>query len=1517
MPLSTLFTKSPPLGRSLPLLVLALWALLAAAGCAGPAQSDNDAEEHVGEAASALTVLTSLAITPASATIPADVTQTFKVTATMSNGTTRSFTTGQWSTSAPAVASVSSGVAVSLQSGASVLQVRDPVTGMTASATLTVGTARAVSVGVSPIAKNIPQGTTVKITATAVFDDSTKYTLSAPVVSWTSSKPATATIDAAGVVTGVAGGVTTITATHRSGVTRSTTLTVGTVTLSSIQMSPATATIPRTTTQAFTAMGTYSDGSAVDLTPMATWTTSNTKVATIAGAIATGIGDGTATITASFNAKKATANLVVGPNSLKAIALTPPLPSTPMGRALTLVATGTYLDLTTRNISDTVTWSTSNSRIFTISNADGEHGKITPVAVGSATAKALDPATGKSASVKVTVTAVALQSIIVSPPLQSVPLGVIAAYGAEGIYSDGSRRTITADVTWTASRPETTVSNADGTDGQASTTFQGQSTITATDPATGVAATATLSGRAAVVRSLEITPAAGEFSINTTRQYQATGLYSDGHHGDVTSLVTWSSNDPAVVDIGNGAPSKGLARMVSEGMTAVRATLATGGPPVAATATVTVLPLTVDRIEIGGAPTIAYGQSRIVPVALHLSDGTVVAGNDSVTFQSSSPSVLAVSNVDGERGLVTALRVGSSDLTVTHFTGASATLQVTVTNAVLDSINIENPPHRLARGLTQGVEVAGRYSDRTTRSLNGEAGLTWESDHPEIAWVEGAGSPGLIRAVSLGTALIRVRTASGLVSPPVEIVVTETSVVRIQIQGPATIGTNEPASYRADATMSDGSHADITSLVTWQTSNDLTAVVSNAVGHAGEVTPINPGPANVIALDPETRVSELTSIVVNGTKPMVATSGVSTCALLRSGRVKCWGYAPGIGDDTWRGSGAQDMGANLPFVELGAGARAVQIAAGDGFMCAVLSDGRVKCWGQNPFVVPGGGRGLAPGQMGDALPAIDLGAGVVATSISAGVEHACALLSDATVKCWGYNSHGDLGLGDARERSQSGDLGDNLPRVDLGAGRTVKQISAGRAGTCALLDDDRIKCWGYASDGALGNGDSLNDRGDEPNEMGDALPAVLLGGDGRAKRVAVGLASACAILLDGGVKCWGQNYHGSLGLGDGSPRTTAASLGDNLPRVDLGDGTRAVGLGVSGHACALLASGQIKCWGENSYGQLGLGDTTRRGDQPNEMGNQLPFVDVGLPNDGHFHSVRNIAVAPGISCAVLDDDAVKCWGYDDPTQGRLGQAGGAPRGDQPGTMGAGLPPIDLTPCPFHVQNDPQNCRLPGLVCASGTCTNGACLACAAPPAQLVSWWRAEANASDSVGGANGTVTGGVTYAPGKVGQAFVFDGTGRVSRPAANLPLGNADRTLEAWVRLDAPNPGGESFFAGYGPWGNFSKTFAIGVLPSGNVFFSQWGGSVIGPALVQGAFTHIAVTSDNSLVKLYVDGVKVGEQVLPLETESSDFVIGSIPNDPYRRLFGAVDEASVYNRALSEGEIAGIVAARGAGKCQ
>ncbi|MEI6729282.1 MAG: CUB domain-containing protein, partial [bacterium] len=355
-------------------------------------------------------------------------------------------------------------------------------------------------------------------------------------------------------------------------------------------------------------------------------------------------------------------------------------------------------------------------------------------------------------------------------------------------------------------------------------------------------------------------------------------------------------------------------------------------------------------------------------------------------------------------------------------------------------------------------------------------------------------------------------------------------------------------------------------------------------------------------------------------------SGYShTCALLSTGNVRCWGYNTEgeLGYGNINNIGDDELPNSVGDVNVGG--TVTQIAAGASHTCALLSTGNVRCWGYNGSGQLGYGNINTIGD--DELPNSvgDVNVGGSVTQIVAGGSHTCALLSSGNVRCWGDNGYGQLGYGNI---NNIGD--DELPNSvgDVNIGGTATQISAGDSHTCALLSTGNLRCWGYNGNGELGYG-NINNIGDDelPNSVGD----VNVGGT--VIQISTGSGHNCVLLSTGNVRCWGYNGSGQLGYGN------INTIGDDeLPNsvgdVNVGGSVTQIVAGGS-HTCALLSSGNVRCWGDSTFGQLGYGNTNNIGDD--ELPNSAGDVNVG-------GTVTQIS-ASGHTCALLSTGNVRCWGY--------------------------------------------------------------------------------------------------------------------------------------------------------------------------------------------------------------------------------------------------------------------------------
>ena len=275
-------------------------------------------------------------------------------------------------------------------------------------------------------------------------------------------------------------------------------------------------------------------------------------------------------------------------------------------------------------------------------------------------------------------------------------------------------------------------------------------------------------------------------------------------------------------------------------------------------------------------------------------------------------------------------------------------------------------------------------------------------------------------------------------------------------------------------------------------------------------------------------------------------------------------------------------------------------------------------------------------EMGDNLAAVDLGTGRTAVAIASGYWHTCAILDNGDMKCWGDNDYGQLGIESTTDiGDQAGEMGDNLSYTSLGTGLTPVYIDAGNAHTCAIFDNGSVKCWGFNEKGNLGLGTTSN-QGDDLNEMGDNLSFVELGTGRTAVDLTAMTQAVCAVLDNGSVKCWGHNNHGQLGIGNTATIGDGPNeMGDNLAPADLGTGVKALAVesGFS-HVCAIIDNGSLKCWGSNgdasNGGWLGLGDILQRGKVPTTMGDNLPFVNLGTGASMPFSQFTSCTSSPNL-----------------------------------------------------------------------------------------------------------------------------------------------------------------------------------------------------------------------------------------------------------------------------------------------
>src|SRR3989442_214607 len=278
------------------------------------------------------------------------------------------------------------------------------------------------------------------------------------------------------------------------------------------------------------------------------------------------------------------------------------------------------------------------------------------------------------------------------------------------------------------------------------------------------------------------------------------------------------------------------------------------------------------------------------------------------------------------------------------------------------------------------------------------------------------------------------------------------------------------------------------------------------------------------------------------------------------------------------------------------------VSAGAFFSCVRLSDGTAQCTGRNQFGQLGNGDGTFTSS---SVPVAVSGL-TAATRVATGGEHACALLGDSTVRCWGAGDSGQRGDGTFNNSS-------TVP-VAVGGLTGAVTVVTGGYHTCALLGEGTMWCWGRNADGQLGDG-TAGTQCAQTTGLCSSTP-VRAGGITNPAAITARRYHTCALLGDGTVQCWGRNLEGQLGDGTTTSSTTPVRVGGITSAVAIAAGQGGV------HTCALLADGSVKCWGAvgagNGVGQLGNGSTT---------GSATPVTMTGTGGTGVTWASSNTTVA--------------------------------------------------------------------------------------------------------------------------------------------------------------------------------------------------------------------------------------------------------------------------------------------------
>ena len=547
-----------------------------------------------------------------------------------------------WSAAQSSVVAVSpTGMAAAEAVGST--QVTASLSGISASSQIAVSPAALVSVAVGASQATLPLGGTEQLTATGFYTDGSTMNLTSS-VTWSSSSPGVVAVSRTGAVSTKAVGASVVSASI-SGIAGTAGLSVSSAAMLSIAVNASQQSLPLGSGEQLTATASYTDGSTKDVTSSASWSTSSPAVIAVSSTgAATAKSVGAATISASALNITGTANLSGSTAALVSIAVNTSNPALPLGNSEQLTATGSYTDGSTKDLTSSVTWSSSFPAVITISST----GSVTAKSVGATVVSASSSGvTGSiTGSANLSASNAALVSIAVSAGSASLPLGNSEQLTATGSYSDGSTKDLTSSATWTSSSPGVIAVTSAG-----AVTTKGVGNAVVSASSSTIAGMAKLAVSAAALVAISISAASSTVPVGEAVQLSAIGSFTDKSTKDLSSSVSWVSSAPSVLSVGNS----GMASGVAVGAASVAASSASAS----AVVNLSVSAPALSSLSLSPAgPTLPLGATLQLSVTGTFSDGSTQDVTQQVTWNLDNPTIASISAT----GLVSGLQIGTSGI---------------------------------------------------------------------------------------------------------------------------------------------------------------------------------------------------------------------------------------------------------------------------------------------------------------------------------------------------------------------------------------------------------------------------------------------------------------------------------------------------------------------------------------------------------------------------------------------------------------------------------------------------------------------------------------------------------------------------------------------------------------------------------------------------------------------------------------------------------------------------------------
>ncbi len=602
-------------------------------------------------------------------------------------------------------------------------------------------------------------------------------------------------------------------------------------TLQSISIAPFINTLPKGSEQGFTVTGLYSDNSNEDISQQVTWSVDNSTNASVdnSGKLQA-LKAGTVTITAQAEDNLSVSKqLTITDVTLDSIEIIPAIIEISAGIQKKITAIGYYSDGSYQDITEQVSWQSSNTSVSTFSGA-------TLTALTAGQAKISGSIGNVTATADLQVTSALLERIEINPFNNVMVRGSSQKLLVNGFFSDYSSQDITDQVSWQIA--DNSIISIDDETAVLSAVIAGSSNLTANYEGYSDVVSVQVTSNISLV-GIEIQPTNPVVIAGQRQAFKATAIYSDHTNRDITQFVNWTTSDASLVEIDNRINFNGEAYTHSVGSPTITASY----KQQTASTRMTIQDAELVNIELSPSNIdLVNGLQQQFSATAYFSDGSQQLVTDQVNWSSSDNQV---SFSTGEKaGLFKANAVGSSNIIAT-LDGQQFFTRLKVIEAELNELLITVESLSLPTGISQKLQAIGEYSDGSSVDLSQQ--VIWQVIDPEVISISYDSTDILMTGLNPGSSSITANL--GQVSSSINITVDSAVLQQIQLLADSgSLSINQQRQISAEGHFSDGSTQDLTNQVIWASDKPELASVANSEDNPGLVTASAIGQVNIIAV---------------------------------------------------------------------------------------------------------------------------------------------------------------------------------------------------------------------------------------------------------------------------------------------------------------------------------------------------------------------------------------------------------------------------------------------------------------------------------------------------------------------------------------------------------------------------------------------------------------------------------------------------------------------------------------------